>query len=60
MKNSVIFNLKFTISKLMGIFIILGGLALGFYNKDNSVAITLVTVGAGLITVKTIVANEKH
>jgi len=52
MKNEITYKFHFTISKIMGIFIILGGISLGFYTKDNSVAVTLTTVGAGLLATK--------
>ena len=58
MENSITYNFKFTISKVAGIIIIFGGIALGFYLKSESVAVTLVTVGAGLIAVKTVTSRK--
>jgi len=57
--KEITYNINFTISKIMGIVIILGGLALGFYLKNDSIAITLVTVGGGLIGLKTVIQNKK-
>ena len=59
MKNSITYNFDFTISKVTGLFIILGGITLGFYLHSESVAISLVTVGAGMITVKTLVQKKR-
>lgn len=52
------YNFNFTISKATGIILILGGIALGFYLKSESVAISLVGFGSALITVKTITQDK--
>ena len=59
MKNNVTFNLNFTISKISGLLLIMGGIALGFATKSESLVITLSTVGASLIGVKTVVEGKK-
>jgi len=59
MKNDITYNFNFTISKIMGIFIIIGGLVLGFTTKDISAVVALVTIGSGMITIKTLVENKK-
>ncbi len=57
--NKIAYNINLTFSKIMGGLLIIGGVALGFYLESESVAISLVGVGATLITVKTIVQNKK-
>ena len=59
MKNSMTFNLDFTLSKIMGTLIVLGGVALGFYLKSESVAISLIGIGSAMITVKTLVQQNR-
>jgi hypothetical protein len=53
------YNFNFTISKATGIVLIFGGIALGFYLKSESVAISLVGFGSALITVKTITQGKE-
>lgn len=59
MKTNIEFNLDFTISKITGILIALGGIALGFYLKSETAAVTITGIGAAMITAKTIVQNKK-
>jgi len=58
-QNNISFDFRFTISKLTGLLLIIGGIALGFYLKSESVAISLVGFGSGLITVKTLSQSKK-
>jgi uncharacterized protein YybS (DUF2232 family) len=53
-KGYINYTIKFTISKVMGVVIIIGGFALSFYLKESGPAVTLATVGGGMIAVKTV------
>jgi hypothetical protein len=59
MKNSISINVQLTLSKIMGATLILGAIALGFYLKSETIVISLATLGASLIGLKTLVQQNK-
>ena len=53
--SKISYNINLTVSKIMGIIIICGGLGVGYIDNNNMTeAIALVGIGAGMITTKTI------